>query len=301
MENKPNLRSSLKAYGYLLPALLVIIVFTIYPLIKLFMTSFYLDYNFITGEVSQYGFDNFVYLFNDPLFMKAMKNTFMYVLFVVPLSVIISLFIAVLLNSNIKFKKTFQTIFFLPYVTSIVAIGIVWSWMFHSSYGLINYFLGWFGIEAVQWLNDPSKAMWALIIFAIWKSLAFNIIIFLAGLQNIDKQYYDAAQIDSTPKWRVFTKITVPLVSPMIAYTSIMGLISSFKVYTEVYALFPNSGGGGTAGPANSAITMVYYIYDKFYGSWNFGVASAAALVLFLIILLFTGIQLYISKKKVHY
>lgn len=289
-------KRQLSGYVYILPACIIIAVFTVYPLIKAFAMSFYTDYDFFTNTVNAYGPDNYIYLAGDRVFHKALANTITYVLFVVPASILLSLFIAVVLNGKIKFKKTFQTIFFLPYVTSVIAVGIVWSWIFHSKYGLLNYLLSLFGIGPAGWLNDPKTAMWALIIFSIWKSLAFNIVIFLAGLQNIQPQYYQAARVDAASKWRVFIKITVPLLSPMIVYAAIMELISSFKVYNEVYALF-----GGKAGPADSAITVVYYIYDKFYGNWDFGVASAAAVVLFLMIFGVTLLQLFISKKKVFY
>jgi len=287
---------SFKGYLYCLPALIVVAVFTVYPLLRAFLMSFYVKYNFASDTVLAYGFDNYAYLLKDDVFHKALLNTFLYVLFVVPISVMLSLFLAVLLNTKIRFKSFFRTVYFLPYVTSMVAVGIVWSWIFHSKYGLVNYFLSLFGIAPIQWLNQPKMALTTLIIFSVWKSLAFNIIIFLAGLQNIGSQYYQAARVDAAGRWRVFSRITVPLLSPIIVYAFVMELINSFKVYTEVYALF-----GGRAGPANSAMTVVYYIYEQFYGNWNFGVASAAAVVLFLIILLFTLLQLRVSKRRVHY
>ncbi len=289
-------KNSYKGYLYILPALIVVSVFTIYPLLRSFLMSFYTKYHFESDTVLAYGLDNYTYVFQDDVFQKALRNTFVFVLFVVPISVGLSLILAVPLNTKIRFRSFYQTVYFLPYVTSTVAVGIVWSWIFHSKYGLVNYALSLVGIPPVQWLNSPKTAMITLIIFSIWKSLAFNIIIFLAGLQNINPQYYDAARVDGTPKWRVFTKITIPLLSPMIAYAFVMELINSFKVYTEVFALF-----GGRPGPANSAMTLVYYIYNQFYGNWNFGVASAAAMVLFVIILFFTLIQLQISKRRVHF
>lgn len=217
-------------------------------------------------------------------------------LVVTPITVGLSLLLAVALNSKIHFRGLFQTLYFLPYVSSTVAIGIVWSWIFHSRYGILNYILGRFGIAPVQWLNDPHTAMAALIIFSIWKGLSFDIVIFLAGLQNIDPQYYMAARVDAAPQHRVFFHITVPLVSPMIVYVFILEIINSFKVYTEIYSLF-----GGKAGPANSVMTVVFYIYDQFYGNFNFSVAAAAAVVLFFIILLVTLLQLRITRKKVFY
>lgn len=289
-------KKSMKGYVYLLPSLIIVLAFTLYPLIKAIMMSFYENYNMIHNTYTNIGFDNYKRLFADKDFKMALKNTSIYVIFVVPCSIILSLLIAVLLNSKIKFKGLFQTLYFLPYVTSVIAIGIVWSWIFNSNYGLLNYILGFFGIDPIPWLNKPQYALKALIIFSTWKSMAFNILIFLAGLQNISPDYYNAARVDSTPKHRVFFKITVPLLSPMIAYSLIMGLISAFKVYNEVFSLFK-----GRSGPANSAITVVYYIYDKFYNSADYGLAAAAATVLFGIILVLTMIQMAVAKKKVHY
>lgn len=286
-------KRSLKGYLYLLPALIIILVFTIYPLIKAVLMSFYEGYSIINGSFDAIGLGNYKELFSDKVFWKALTNTSIYVVFVVPCSILLSLLIAVLLNSKIRCKGMFQTLFFLPYVTSVIAIGIVWSWIFNSNYGLLNYVLSWFGIEAVPWLNSPDYALMALIIFSIWKSMAFDILIFLAGLQTISPDLYNAARVDATPKWRVFLKITVPGISPMIAYAFIMGMINAFKVYNEVFSLFKSS-----AGPANSAITVVYYIYDKFYNSADYGVASAAAVVLFVIILALTMIQRAVSDKK---
>jgi multiple sugar transport system permease protein len=285
-----------KGFLYVLPALAIVALFVVYPLLRAFLMSFYTKYKFSTDTVLSYGIDNYTYIFGDSVFLKALSNTFIYVLFVVPISIAISLVLAVLMNEKIRLRGFFQTVYFLPYVTSVVAMGIVFGWLFHSNYGLINYLLGLLGIAPVQWLNRPSTALPALIIFSIWKSLAFNIIIFLAGLQTIGVHYYQAARVDSASKWRQFSRITVPLLSPIIAYAFIIGMISSFKVYAEVYSLF-----GGKPGPANSCITMVYYIYRQFYENRNFGIASAAAVVLFFIILLFTVIQLRVAKRRVHY
>lgn len=286
------MRKSYKAYLYLLPALLIIAIFTVYPLIKAFCMSFMENYNIIDASYKGIGLANYRKLILDPNFLRALKNTSIYVVFVVPFSVLISLVIAVLLNTKIKFKKTFQALYFLPYVTSVIAIGIVWSWIFNSNYGLLNYLLSFFHIAPIPWLNSPKYALPALIIFSIWKSMAFNILIFLAGLQTIPANLYQAAMIDSTPKMRVFTKITIPALSPLLVYAFVMGMINAFKVYNEVFSLFQS-----TAGPANSAITMVYYIYDKFYNSADYGTASAAAVVLFLVILLLTMLQMRVSRS----
>lgn len=286
-------KRSMKGYLYLMPALTVILVFTVYPLIRAFLMSFMEDYDMIHGTYDAIGLDNYRTIFKDKVFIKALTNTSIYVVFVVPCSIALSLMIAVLLNSNIKLRGLFQTIYFLPYVTSVIAIGIVWRWIFNENYGLLNEILSWFGIKAIPWLNKKQYALPALIIFSIWKSMAFDILIFLAGLQTISQDLYNAARVDSTPKWRVFTKITVPGIAPMITYAFIMGMINAFKVYNEVYSLFASK-----AGPANSAITVVYYIYDKFYNSYDYGGASAAAVVLFVIILALTMLQRAVTGRK---
>jgi multiple sugar transport system permease protein len=286
-------KKSFKGYLYLLPSILIMLCFTVYPLVRAIIMSFLGDYSIINNSYSSIGFENYKDLFADPDFAKSLRNTSIYVICVVPASIFLSLVIAVLINSCKRFKALFQTIYFLPYVTSVIAIGIVWRWMFNSNYGLINFFLGLFGIDPVQWLNLPEHAMPALIIFAIWKSMAFNILIFLAGLQTIPEDIYRAARIDSTPRLRVFTRITVPQLAPMIVYSSVIGMIGAFKVYNEVFSLFQ-----GKAGPANSAITIVYYIYDKFYNSYKYGVAAAGSVVLFLIILALTQIQLRVTGEK---
>lgn len=282
-----------KGYLYIMPSVIIMLIFTVYPLIKAFAMSFCEDYSIIDGSFDAVNMENYIELFKDDDFHKALINTTIYVIFVVPFSIILSLIFAVLINSSGKLKGMFQTLYFLPYVTSVIAIGIVWSWIFNSNYGLLNYFLSLFGIEAIPWLNSPDYALWALIIFSIWKSMAFNILIFLAGLQSIPQDIYQAARIDSTPRLRVFFKITVPQLSPIIIYAVLIAVINSFKVYNEVFSLFQGKGG-----PANSAITIVFYIYNKFYNSYDYGVASAAAVVLFVIIFTLTMLQRFITRKK---
>ena len=296
MVEKPTWSKTFKAFLYLTPALLILFVFNIYPIIRSFLMSFYTDYDYFNDIVHAYGFDNFIAVFKDPNFITALKNTGIFVIGVVPISIALSLGIAVLLNNNIKFSGFFRTIYFLPFVTSVVAVAIVWSWIFHSDYGLLNFILGWFGIDPIAWLNHPKYAMPALIILSIWKGLGFNIIIFLAGLQSIGKHYYLAAKVDGASSWRRFTNITLPLLSPTLFFVSIISIINGFKVFDEVFALF-----NGRPGPANSALTVVYYIYQKFYEEWQFGLASTAAFVLFIIIFIFTIIQLIIGRRFVHY
>ncbi|MCI3922811.1 sugar ABC transporter permease [Paenibacillus sp. TRM 82003] len=296
MQQKPTPLSTAKALLYLLPALVLIVAFNVYPIVTSLAMSFYTDYDYFKGIVYEYGFDNFVYLWNDPKFWVSIRNTFIFVLGVVPLSMAISMAVALLLNMNLKLRGLFRTIYFLPFVTSVVAVSTVWRWIYHTEYGVMNYALGAFGVDPIKWLTDPAWAMPSLILMCVWKGLGYNIIIFLAGLQNIDKQYYLAARVDGAPMWERFKHVTVPLLSPTTFFITIISVINSFKVFDEIYALF-----GNKPGPVDSALTVVYYIFEKFYAEWDFGVASAAAYVLFVVIFLFTIIQLYVGKKNVHY
>lgn len=296
MQNKKTWKVTFRAFLYLLPMLVIIGVFNIYPIFKSFAMAFYENYDMFSDETDGYTLDNFSTLFSDEEFHEALTNTFVYVLFVTPISIIISLFIAIMLN-NIKFlRPMFQSIYFLPFVTSTVAISIVWRWLYHSNYGLVNYFLGLFGIESINWLTNPDWAMPAAIIMSIWKSLGFNILLFLVGLGTISKMYYNAAKIDGASAWQRFRNITVPLLSPTIFLVSIISFINNFKVFDEIYALF-----NGQPGPSNSTITVIYYLYKKFYTEFDYSVAAASGIVLFFIILVFTLAQLWLNKRFVHY
>jgi multiple sugar transport system permease protein len=296
MNNKITLKSSLKAYLYLLPAVAVIGVFVIYPLIKSFLMSFYVKYDYFKDKVYVYGIDNYKTVLSDPVFWHAMRNTMIFVIGVVPISIIISILIALMLNSKIKFGGLFRTCFFMPYVTSLVAVSIVWRWIYHKDYGMLNYFLGIFGVHPIAWLDNPDVSMIALIILSIWKNIGYNVIIFLAGLQTIDKQYELAAQIDGAHYFKRVWNIVIPLLSPTTFFVAIVSVIGSFKIFDEVYALF--NSGGGMAGPSDSALTVVFYIFRKFYGEWNFGVASAASFILFLVIMVFTVAQFCYARKR---
>ncbi|MDY0235293.1 MAG: sugar ABC transporter permease [Gudongella sp.] len=296
MKREHSLKNFLIGMIYLLPALVILVTFQIYPIFKALLMSFYTKYNYFKHIVFEYGFDNYINLFKDEKFILALQNTFIFVIGVVPASIIISIFIATLLNSKIQFKNLFRNIYFLPFVTSTTAIAMVWRWIYHSQYGLLNYFLSLIGIDPIQWLIDPNWSMIALIILSIWKTLGYNILIILTGLQNVDEQYNNAAKIDGAKAWKRFTRITFPLISPTIFFVSITSLIGSFKVFGEVYILFDKM-----PGPLNSCLTMVYYIYDKLAVKYSYGMASAASVVLFLIILAITLIQFIISKKWVHY
>ena len=296
LNEKASLKSTAKAALYLLPMLVITITFNIWPIINSFLMSLYTKYDFYTDKVSAWGFDNFFYLWNDPDFHLAVRNTLVFVVGVVPITVILSLIIALLLNQVKIISGFFRTVYFLPFVTSTVAIAMVWNWMFHSNYGLINYFMGWFGIHPINWLTDPHYALLALIIMSIWKSLGFNIILFLVGLNNIDHGYYEAAEIDGANARQRFWNITIPILSPITFLVSVNGIIGSFKVFDEIFALFQ-----GTPGPGKADLTIVYYLYQKFYTEYKYPIAAASGVVLFFLILLVTLVQLWYSRKHVHY
>lgn len=299
-------RSFFQGILYLLPALILLSIFTFYPIFNSIILAFYKNYSPVDKMFDGYTLDNFKDIIARPGFIAALRNTAIIVFISVPISVIISLFVAVMLHSIKKLKSFFQTIFFLPYVTNTIAIGLVFSYMFDYRYGIINKALNALGMSPIHWKDAQAtyfNAMTTLLIYIIWGSLAFKILVFTAGLQNIDKQYYDAAKVDGTSRWRTFTKITVPLLSPMIAYITITSLIGSFKTYTTVVAIYGET--GRTAG-GKDLRTIVFYVYDYIMGgkALNPGELSrgaAASLILFGIILVFTLIQLYVSKKRVHY
>lgn len=287
------LKRNFKGYLFLLPALIILGVFVFYPIINTIIFSF--DETKASGF--KFGFGSYKYLFTDKRFLISLLNTVIYAAIVPIISVFISLLLAnTLVNiKNEKIRGMFQSVYFLPYVTSLVAIGIVWSWLFNSEYGVINYLLSLIGINPINWLGDPKFAMPALIIFAVWKSLAFNTLILTTGIASINPQYYQAAKIDQASKGTIFREITVKLVSPIIAYTYMISLIAGFKVYTEVYVLF----GGRTLDGAVS--TVVRYIIDRFYGDQDFPLAFAGAVVLLVIILTVTFLQRFLSRNKIHY
>lgn len=282
-ENQP------KAWIFMLPALIIIGVFSVYPLIMAFYRSFFS--RSITNP-QFLAFDNYLRVLKDPHFHVAMKNTAIYAFTVVPVALIISILIALLVFDKIKFKKFFEAIFFIPYLTSTIAIGIVFRFLLNGNYGIVNYVLGVFGIAPINFLDSMTMSIPTIIIFGIWSALAFNIIILLAGLRNINQEFYKVADMFGATKTQQFFKITLPQLFPTISFLLTVNLIGAFKVYTQVYAIF-----NGKAGIANSATTAVFYIFDKFHVRQEYGVAMAATVLLFLIILGMTLIQNKLLKK----
>ncbi|MBQ8428528.1 MAG: sugar ABC transporter permease [Clostridia bacterium] len=306
-----------KGWVYLAPCIVLLLIFTVWPIINTVRVSFLEGYDslaVIGGATFDVGVGNFERVVNAPKFLTCLKNTMLLCVLTVPLSTILALLIAVCLNAIKPLQRALQTIFFLPYVTNSIAIGMVFMAMFQmvgtnfgseneyiATAGIINNIIGLFGAEPINWVNANSSYaanIAVLTIYIVWNALPFKILILLGGLQSVNKQYYEAAKIDSTPRWRVFTRITVPLLSPMLAYVVITGFIGGFKEYSSIVGIFDaKMGAPGQAGTLN---TMVGYIYDAIANTKH-GIASAAALILFGIIFIVTMINLYVSKKKTHY
>ncbi len=296
-----NNRNNLKGWLYLMPAMIFVGIFMVYPLLDVLFYSFEEGYNFASQTYSGIGIYNYAYVLHDPYFLQAIKNTFILVIITVPLSTGLALLISLALNSLTKLKDLFQTIFFLPYVTNTLAVGLVFMILFKKtaySGGLINLLLNSFGLASVDFIEGPYWAkMFVLCFYTIWIVLPFKILILTSALASVNKDYYNVARIDGTSKWRIFYRITLPMISPSLFYLIITGFIGAFKAYSDVVALF------GTDLNAAGMNTIVGYVYDMLYG--NSGgypsFASAAALILFAIVLTITVINLLVSKENVHY
>jgi multiple sugar transport system permease protein len=315
-----------KAWIALIPSLIFLLVFMIYPILNTFLMSFIVNFKFMGGSGTSFaitnyiaalgntrdrsslpywGFDNYVAVLSDTEFLNSLKNTAIIVIISVPLTIIIGLLIAVFLNSIKPLKGFFQTVFFLPYVTNTIALGMVFKIIFSDNTGaLFNTFISWFGFTPQHWLSvyaDSFHMLAVIIIYAIWNGLAFKILVFESGLASIDNQYYDAAKIDGATRGTIFRRITVPLLSPQILYITITSFIGAFKSYTQIISLF----GGGAYDFGGSTQkeweTVVGYIYIVMQDNTKQGRAAAASLVLLLIILAITVVQMAVSKKKVVY
>lgn len=289
-------RTFLEPALYMAPFLIGIIIFTLYPFVNVILISLKENYKLLTGEFSTIGFKNYAQVIQDPNFLNGLKNTGLYVLFVVPISTVISLLFANLLNSVKKLQGLFQTAYFLPMVTSVMAIGLVWKWMFNYDYGLINFGLSLLGVAPINWLNNPLYNLTALVIYGVWSMLPFTIILLLAGLQNVNPLYYVTARADGAKAPMIFFRITLPLLAPTIGLTLIINMIYASQVFSELFPLF-----NGRPGSAYSLYTVVYYLFDAFYVKWKLGYAAASAVILFLIVLTLTGIQLFIQRKWRNY
>ena len=295
------MRQERKAWLYLLPAILFLGAFLVYPLIDVFIYSVEEGYNFASQTYFGVGLYNYSYVLHDPYFLQAVKNTFLLVIITVPLSTGLALVISLALSSIRPLRDLFQTIYFLPHVTNTLAVGLVFMILFQKTEytdGLINLMIQWFGGSSVDFIEGPYWAkMFVLCFYTIWVVMPFKILILTSALASVNPDYYKAARVDGTSKGRIFLRITLPMISPMVFYLIVTGFIGAFKAYSDAVALF------GTDLNAAGMNTIVGYVYDMLYGdSGGFpSYASAAAIILFAIVLTITCINLLVSKKHVHY
>lgn len=290
-----------KGWLYLLPAMIFLGVFMVYPLVDVFVYSFEEGYNSASQSFFGTGLYNYSYVLHDTYFLQALKNTFILVIITVPLSTGLALLISLGLSSIQKLRDLYQTIFFLPYVTNTLAVGLVFMILFKKtaySEGLVNTLIGFFGMSPVDFIDGPYWAkMFVLCFYTVWIVLPFKILILTSALASVNRDYYNAARVDGTSKFRIFTKITLPMISPMIFYLVITGFIGAFKAYSDAVALF------GTNLNVAGMNTIVGYVYDMLYGdSGGYpSYASSAAIILFAVVLTITVINLLVSRKNVHY
>jgi len=278
------------SYLYLLPVLLGFTVFTAGSVLASFLLSF------SRWELSQapewIGLSNYQELLHSSTFREVIRNTFYYVVLYVPLSIALSLSLALLLYQKFRGVALFRTVFFLPVVTSMVAAALIWGWLYNADIGLLNYLLSLIGVTGPRWLEDPKWAMPALVLVSVWKNAGYNMMIFLAGLANIPTELYEAARLDGTSAWQRFYKITIPLLSPILFFVTIVTIIGAFQVFEQTYVLTKG-------GPSNSTLTISYYIWQTAFQFFNLGGASSMAYLLFLMLLILTYIQFKIRKRWV--
>ena len=290
-----------KGWLYLLPAMAFLGLFLVYPLIDVLIYSFEEGFNFASQTSYGLGTYNYSYVLHDPFFLQAVKNTFILVLITVPLSTGLAIAISVALSSIKKLRELYQTVFFLPYVTNTLAVGLVFMILFkRTPYtdGLMNLILSWFGGGPIDFIDGPYWAkMLVLCVYTVWIVMPFKVLILTSALASVDQHLYDAARVDGTGKWRIFSRITLPMISPTVFYLVITGFIGAFKAYSDAVALF------GVDLNAAGMNTIVGYVYDMLYGdSGGYpSYASAAAIILFAIVLTITCINLLVSRKHVHY
>jgi multiple sugar transport system permease protein len=294
---RPLGREARAGLAFIAPALALILLFFVVPVVAGFLlaaTDFDIYGIGDPSTVRLVGLANFAALLRDPVFWKALANTFYFVLVGGPLSVAVSLAAAMLLNARlVRLKGFFRTVYFAPVVTTMVAVAVVWRYLYHPRFGLLNQILALVGVGPVNWLGDPHIAMPAIILMAVWKNFGYNMIIFVAGLQSIPTSIYEAALVDGAGPWQQFRRITLPALRPTLVFVGIITMIGYFQLFTEPYVLT-----GGTGGPLNSTLSLVMYMYKQGFRWWNIGFAAAVALVLFVIILVGTLVQMRAQRGR---
>ncbi len=293
----PKLRNQTKrqlfCYLGLLPIVLLFVWLRIIPLISTIKLSFH-DWSLVKEFRPFVGLKNYAKLLNDTIFFKALGNTTIFALATVVVGIVLALALAMALNGRTRLSGFYQTIYFLPVITPMVPIAVIWKWIYDPGYGLLNYILSFFGIKPIGWLMYPNLALMSIIIMCIWKALGYNMILFLVGLKNIPKQYYEAAAIDGANSWQAFAQITLPLLKPIIMYVFITATIDGFNIFTPIYVMTTGSQGA----PGNAVRTLVFNIYEDAFRYFKMGYASAQAVVLLLIVLALTVLQLRVFRVE---
>lgn len=283
----------LRPYAMIFPAILIFCLFFIYPIGYMIYLSFH-DWNFVSPVKDFVGTSNFSYLLSDRDFREVISNSFIYTFFTVFLTISLSLLLALWLNRGGAVYSFMQASIFSPHIISLVSVSMLWMWIMDADYGLLNWFLNLIGMESVMWLTSPDYALTSLILVAVWKGIGFNTLVFIAGLQSIPKDLYEAAELDHTPPWRRFLKITVPMLSPTLFFLTIIGVINSFQVFETINLMT-------AGGPINSTNTFVYYIYQYGFQFFKIGYASAAGVILLVILSVLTVVYFKVLSKRVHY
>lgn len=283
-------RKAYTPYLFLLPALAFMGVFLFYPIVDVFRLSF-TDYNMIT-EANFTGLENYRNLFNDPLFWKTLKNSFIYLIGVVPILVVAPIFLAILVNHKLAGIKWFRAAYYIPVVTSMVVVGIMWKWLYQGN-GILNYILQTLGIinNQINWLTDPQIALFAVMAVTVWKGLGYYMVIYLSGLQSIPQELYEVSDIDGASWWQKQIHVTIPLLKPSIMLVSILSSIAAMKVFTEVYVMTKG-------GPLNSSKTLVYYIYEEAFENLTLGYAAAMGFVLFIVIFILSFFNIKLMDQS---
>lgn len=287
-------REMLEGLAFLAPSFLLLLVFVIIPIISAFLLGF-MEWKYLSRDPRFIGLGNYDYLLRRPDLWRAIKNTLYFAVLKIPLDMVLALLIALLLNRGLRGQAFYRTVYFLPVITSTVAVSAVWRWIYDPQLGLANAALDVVGFPQQTWLSDPKLAMPAVALVALWKGLGYDIIIYLAGLQGIPETYYEAAKIDGASAWQQFRYVTWPLLSPVTYFVLIMSVINSFKVFGQVHVLTPQGG------PLRSTEVLVLYVYRLAFQQFQFGRASATAVVLFIIVLSITVVQRRIIEPRVHH
>lgn len=293
-KNKIKMRrgDGLSAVVFLTPTMIIFLTFILFPVIFSFYLSFH-EWNMFSSEATYVGIDNYKRMLQSDEFWSVLKNTGIFTIGTVPLNMIVALLVAMALNKKIKGKKFLRTAFFAPVIISPVAAAVIWRWIYDPNYGLLNYGISFFGVDSINWLNDPTAAMFALIIMGVWKTFGINMVLFSAGLAGIPETYYEAADIDGAGKFTKFWHITLPMLAPTTFFIMIMSMISSFQVFDLVYVLT-------SGGPLGSTKVLVFYVYEYAFKFFEMGFASAVAYVLFVILIVLTLLQVRYMKNRVH-